>query len=78
MHTTLLDFLTEAKEKKINQKDYAFYVFNIKINKINSGWEFKEDANEAIEELEGSDFKVYTKKYLLSKGINPDDNINWK
>jgi len=64
--------------KKINQKGYQFYLLNKKTNKIDTGWEYKEDANDAKNEKSNpEDFIVYSKQYLISKNLNPDDNKSW-
>lgn len=68
-----------ARETKLNQKDYKFYV--VVNNQIVSGNEFKEDAKEFIEENVPDDWKskcnVYSKKYMLEIGIDPNVNENW-
>lgn len=76
--------LFEAK-RKINQKNYEFYIVYIETNKIVEGFEYKEDASERTKEyIEESDkdlkgkLKIYSKKTLISKGIDPNDNENWK
>lgn len=68
-----------ARPKRINQKDYKFYV--VMFNKIIAGNEFKEDAKEFIEGnvpyTYQSDCKVYSKNFLKQNGIDPDINENW-
>ena len=62
---------------KYNQKGYRFYVYNHQ-GRIMSGWEFKEDANDdAATYGNRSGYKVYTLRFLLNQGIDPDFNINW-
>jgi hypothetical protein len=75
-------------EKKINQKDYKFYVIitggkdagKKAVGKIESGWEFKEDAQDQVAEIKSADritAKVLTKQGLKNQGLNPDDNKDW-
>lgn len=73
-------FLNEKREK-INQKDYTHYVVNVVDDKIWSGWEYKEDAEEMSVE-EGEPFpraklKVYSKEFLIQKRLDPDKNKSW-
>jgi hypothetical protein len=78
----------EILEKKINQKDYKFYVIitggkdagKKAVGKIESGWEFKEDAQDQVAEIKSADritAKVLTKQGLKNQGLNPDDNKDW-
>ena len=66
--------------EKINQKDYKYYVFDLVKSKINTGWEFRSDAQDALDDL-GSDSqykKIYTGTYLKhSLHVDPEDNNNW-
>ncbi len=67
----------EAGPRKINQKDYIFYV--VVDNKIQSGWEYVEDAKEMLEDLpSGKKGKVYKKVGLKKLGLNPDNNEDWE
>jgi len=61
---------------KYNQRDYTFYVL---VNgKIESGWEYKEDAQDQLGELPpGQKGKVLTKTGVQRQGLDPDDNANW-
>lgn len=63
--------------RKNNQKGYAFYV--VVNNKIESGWEYKEDAQEhAADNLPSSmKGKVFAKSSVIKAGLNPDDNSSW-
>ena len=73
-------YLKEAfKDEKINQPDYKFYLFDPEKNTIHSGWEYREDAKDAQDEAAESDriLKIFSKRFLLQKGINPDNNKSW-
>ena len=68
---------------KYNKKEYKYFVIDLNDNLVHSGWEFKEDALDILDELlEGlytaitSDYKIYTKKYLKNK-IYLNNNNNW-
>jgi hypothetical protein len=66
--------------KLINQKDYKFYVIGLNpqnINKIHSGWEYKEDALDALEETEISGRKVLQVRGLKALGLEPKVNSDW-
>lgn len=60
---------------KINNPDYAFYV--VGKNKIISGWEYREDAKDALEDTPGVDAKVYSKVTLKKLGLDADNNSDW-
>ena len=61
---------------KTNKKDYKFYV--IVDGKIESGWEYQEDAKDQLGELpSGQKGKVLTKTGVQRAGINPDDDDSW-
>lgn len=64
-----------ASEKKIDNKDYVCYVV-LDDGSIESGWEFKEDANDRVNELkdDGISSKVVSRRTL---GDKPADNANW-
>lgn len=64
-------------KRKIDQKDYKYYVLCKKSNKILSGWEYREDARDFVEETGRKDLKIYTRSYLKRLGIDPKDNSNW-
>jgi len=67
--------LTEAK-RLINQNDYKFWV--LVGSKIASGWEYREDAKDALDDLpSGKKGKVLTRAGLRNKGIDPDNNEHW-
>lgn len=61
---------------RINQRGYKFYV--VSGNKIESGWEYREDAGDALKDLpDPRSAKVLTKTFLKSRGIDPDDDASW-
>ena len=47
--------------------------------KIETGWEYKEDAFEHKAEWDdkGYPMKVVSKQFLITRGVNPDDDSNW-
>ena len=62
---------------KYNDNDYKFYVL-LDNNKIESGWEYKEDAEDQIENLPPKlKGKVLTLTGIKNKSIDPDDDSNW-
>lgn len=64
------------KANPIDQRDYKFYV--VVGNKIESGWEYREDAQDQIKEnLPPVGAKILTRKTLVSRGIDPNDDANW-
>ena len=70
--------MNEISKGKINQKGYEFYLFNKKTKKLDTGWEYKQDAFDAKKEQgDSNDFAVYTKKTVMQMGLNPDDNKSW-
>lgn len=77
------DKFFEGRKTKHNRKEYEFYVFNTEKSKIVGAYEYKEDANdrrkEILEDNEDMEnvLKVYSKKTLLSKKIDPNENNNW-
>lgn len=77
--TELLDTEKPSEEEKINNPDYIYYCFDPKKNTIHSGWEYREDAVDAQKEAmeSGRILKVLSKRFLLSQGIDPNDNKNW-
>lgn len=56
----------------INNRDYKWYV--ISDRGIESGWEYKEDAQDFKRDEGGV---VYSKRTLVSKGLDPDDDNSW-
>ena len=84
---------TEVREEMKINKQYKYFVVDTCDWLVVSGWEYKEDALDHLDELlEGTmtavsgDYKVYTAKYLktlnsdYNNGIdrNPFDPANWK
>ena len=68
---------------KIN-RNYKYFVVDTCDWLVVSGWEYKEDALENLDDLlEGmstavtGDYKIYTARYLNSKDINPFNSDNW-
>lgn len=64
-----------ASARKIDRKEYGFYVV-LGDGSIESGWEYREDANDRRKELadESIPSKVMTRRSL---GDKPLDNANW-
>ena len=64
---------------KWNRKEYQYYVLLEKEDKIESGWEYLEDAKDRVAELKFDDTRsrVVTKKTLLMMKKNPEDDSNW-
>ena len=59
----------------INDPEYEFYaVLN---GKLISGYQYKEDAIDFKNEYIHKPIKVVSKKFLISKGVNPDDSKFW-
>ncbi len=76
------DVLAVVKEgkRKINQKGYIFYIV-LDGARIHSGWEYKEDAKDAIDELPSgmkAKAKIYQRAGLKKFGLDPDDNEVWR
>jgi len=66
--------------RKLNQKDYTHYVVVFRNGQplIESGWEFREDANDNVREIREATPKIKVK--VLSRRampVDPDDNDNW-
>jgi hypothetical protein len=62
---------------KMNQRDYKFYV--VADGKIESGWESRDDAKDALTEDYGSGrgTKVLQERGLAKLGLNPDRDKDW-
>ena len=65
-------------------KNYKYFVVDTCDWLVVSGWEYKEDALDHLDELlEGittavtGDYKIYTTRYLNNKDINPFNDKNW-
>lgn len=70
----------ENKMNSINNQGYKYFVVNPKTNKISSGWDYKEDAEDAAKEdieFGKKDVAVFSKKTISSIGIDPDDDNSW-
>lgn len=63
-------------ESKMNTKDYNFYLLNKAGNKIRSGWEYKEDAQDAKADDPESG-KIVAKSFLKQMDIDPNDDKVW-
>lgn len=62
--------------ERYNQSDYTYYIIT-KSKKIMSGWSYREDAQEILEDDDIPNAKVYSKTHLLRMGIDPNDDANW-
>lgn len=75
----VMDDVTLDGVRKINQKDYAFYV--VAKGKIESGWEYEDDAKDQKKENMADSLKagakIVKKGGLKALGIDPDDNAHW-
>ena len=61
---------------KINKRDYKFYV--LIGNGIESGWEYREDARDHLQDLPNPSVgKIHAKSFLKQRGINPDNDDSW-
>lgn len=81
----------EMGMRKNNNAGYTHYAVNKATNKIVNGWDyrgydpaelrqFKKDyfvADLLDYELDPKQYTILTKKSLIQRGINPDDNANW-
>jgi len=68
--------ISEITEAKYNQKDYKFYV--VVDGKIESGWEYKEDAKEQLDELpNGKKGRVYAKSFLKRISLDANSDLHW-
>jgi len=71
-------FLNEVKLRKINQKDYKYWV--VAKGKIISGWEYEDDAKDHVIEIKNEvdiSAKVYQRVGLKKLGLDPDNNDSW-
>lgn len=68
---------TKGRPRKYNQKTYKYYV--VSKGKIQSGWDYKEDAKDMLEDLpiSAGSAKIYKEAGLKKLGLNADDNKNW-
>ena len=71
-----------GRQARINQRDYRHYVLAITdsgARVVESGWEYKEDAQDQVNELkeDGIYSRIYTKTGLCRMGIDVNDNTVW-
>ena len=59
----------------INNPDYKYYV--VSARGIESGWEYKEDAQDFKREFDLMPTKIMSAKTLKSRGTPADDDGNW-
>jgi hypothetical protein len=67
-----------AEDFQYNEEDYKYYV--VRKNKIDSGWEYQEDAKDQqneIKEERGESSKVLQARGVKQLGLNPDSNDDW-
>ena len=81
----------ENLQEGINNQNYTHYAVNKATGKIVNGWDyagydpaelrqFKKDyfiADLIDNELGPKKYTILTKKSLLQRGVNPDDDANW-
>jgi hypothetical protein len=63
-------------DNPINDPEYQFYVLDEE-NVIWAGNEYREDAEEALDNLPPGDYRVVAKRTLKKIGIDPDDDRSW-
>lgn len=80
--------LNEAKRGRVDRK-YTHFAIRKSDNKIVTGWEYKnldresiaeytkEDLKDMFPDSKYSDFKIISKQFLKTKGIDPFDTDNW-
>lgn len=73
---------SEKKNKFEINPEYKYFIFDIKEKSILTGWEFKEDAENVLEEQrsysdEPSNLTIYTKRQLTSMDIDFTNIKNW-
>lgn len=71
---------TNIFSSNFNQPEYIAYV--VVENKIESGWEFRDDAIDRMSDMNEEwdrqyKVRVYTKRGLKGINLNPDDNAYW-
>lgn len=72
---TMDENIFEDHSGYINDPEYQFYA--ILNGKLISGYEFKEDAIDFKNEYIHKPIKVVSKKFLLNKGIDPNESKYW-
>ena len=66
----------EILSEKINQKSYKFWV--VVDNKIQSGWEFEEDAMDMLNDLpQGKKGVIKKRQGLKQVGLDPSKDLDW-
>ena len=81
-----VEVITEARFRNNNPR-YTHYLVNKATDKIVNGWDYNGTDPADIKyysrmDIAGmgfnlKDYGFYTKQFLVSKGINPDDNNAW-
>lgn len=81
-----VEVIAEARFRNNNPR-YTHYLVNKATSKIVNGWDYKGKNSAEVKYWSGIDIEdmgfnlkeygVYTKQFLVSKGINPDDNNAW-
>ena len=70
----------KGNKMKINT-NYKYFVYCMDADLVVSGYEYKEDAIDCMDEFNDEcyipQFRVYTSRYLISKGCNPYRSNNW-
>lgn len=63
-----------------NQPEYNWYVVDTAEGKIDSGWEYRKDAEDRVRELKSEGFhagKVMGRPKFGMRPLDPDDDDNW-
>ena len=76
--SSILERLGRLMSEGFNEPGYKFYVV-IGGNKIESGWEYKEDAKDQLGELpsEQRPGKVFQRLGLKKLGLDPENENDW-
>ena len=56
---------------------YKYFVVDLKTGRVSSGWEYKEDAKDALSDFDKGDAKIYTLSQLKREGV-ADPRSEWK
>lgn len=77
--TNWISVFKENITEAINQPDYNFYVYSVKQNKLLSGFEYQDDAQDMTNKMpsELGELKVYSKRKLMSLGLDPNQDESW-
>lgn len=81
-------FITNPRRSPDNRdyKFYSTYVNEAGERKITGGWEYREDAADAVREMvetcqnigwPAESFKVYSRAFLVRSGIDPKVGVHW-